>query len=192
MADLATLSDARAYIRPDGNEDDAVIEMMLGWASDRIRAHTYRKFTVPKVTQQERPVYFYDTASARLDDYLTNVTQVTAPVNFYVEGEPYPYVRNLTSDEYEIRQFPTVTELRLDYAGTDKFLVTGDWGWNQSEVPEDLQRLTIITVDEWYRSNIIASYEGVSEGERREGRNISLPREVKDDLEAWVLREVIA
>ena len=192
MADLATLSAAKTYIRPDGTEDDGILELMLGWASDRIRAHTYRKLTVPKVTGVERPVYFYGTNSVRLDDYLTNVTKVTAPVNHYVDGEPYPYVRDLTTDEYEVRQFPTVTEIRLDYAGTDKFLITGDWGWNQNEVPEDLQRLTIITVDEWYRSNIIASYEGQTEGERREGRNISLPREVKEDLEQWILREVIA
>ncbi len=192
MADLATLSAAKTYIRPDGNEDDAIIELMLGWASDRIRAHTYRRFTVPKVTQVERPVYFYNTNSVRFDDYLTNVTKVTAPVSFYVDGEPYPYIRDLTTDEYEVRQFPTVTEMRLDYPGDNKFLITGDWGWNQSEVPEDLQRLTIITVDEWYRSNIIASYEGQAEGERREGRNISLPREVKEDLEQWILREVIA
>jgi hypothetical protein len=137
-------------------------------------------------------VYFQNTASARMDDYLTNVTKITAPVNHFVDGEPYPYVRDLTTDEYEIRQFPTVTEIRLDYPGDQKFLITGDWGWNQSEVPEDLQRLTIITVDEWYRSNIIASYEGQAEGDRREGRNISLPREVKEDLETWILRGVIA
>lgn len=192
MADLATLSEARTYIRPDGTEDDAVLEMMLGWASDRIRAHCKRNFTVPKVTATERGVYFYGTKSVRLDDILTNVTKVTAPVNHYVDGEPYPYVRDLTSDEYEVRQFPTFTELRLDYFGVDKFLVTGDWGWNQANIPDDLRRLTIITVDEWYRSNIIASYEGTSEGERREGRNISLPREVKEDLEAWVLQEMIA
>jgi hypothetical protein len=192
VADLATLSAAKTYIRPDGNEDDAIIELMLGWASDRIRAHTYRRFTVPKVTATERAVYFQNTASARMDDYLTNVTKITAPVNHFVDGEPYPYVRDLTTDEYEIRQFPTVTEIRLDYPGDQKFLITGDWGWNQSEVPEDLQRLTIITVDEWYRSNIIASYEGQAEGDRREGRNISLPREVKEDLETWILRGVIA
>lgn len=189
MADLATLSAARDYIRPDTTEDDEVILRLIGWASGQVRRYTQRLLTTPPVTEQ-RAIYFMDTRSRRLDDPLFNVTEIVAPVDTYVEGEPYPYERVMDSSEYELVQTPIGTTLRFDERQSGKFLITGTWGW--SEVPSDIENAVVVAVDEWYASNIIAPYGGQEEGERGEGRNIALPREVKEILDPWRLVELIS
>lgn len=189
MADLATLAACKEYIRPDTNDDDAIISRLIGWASGQVRRYTQRLLTTPPVPEQ-RAIYFTDTRSRRLDDPLTTVTEIVAPVNTFVDGEPYPYERVMDPTEYELIQTPVGTTLRFDERQSGKFLITGTWGW--ATVPGDIEQAVILAVDEWYRSNVIAPYQGQDEGERSEGRNIALPDEVKEVLDPWALVELIA
>lgn len=188
MADLATLSDALDYIRPDADGDDAIIARLISWASGQTRRYTQRLLTTPPSVAEQRAIYFTDTKSRRLDDPLTNVTEIVAPVDFLVEGEPYPFERVMDASEYELVQTPIGTTLRFDEPTSGKFLITGTWGWAQ--VPDDIQMAVIVAADEWYRSNILSAAE--PDEDRSEGRNIALPREVKEILDPWRLVELIA
>jgi len=162
--------------------------MLLDWAESKIREHTDRLFTKPPVTET-RAVYFYGTRSRRLDDPLTNVTEIVAPTNHTVDGEPYPIVRELTVEEYEVISRPTGTTLRLTFPGDGRFDVTGTWGW--TDVPGTIEMAVITTADEWYRSNVLPTTGGREEG-ATESRNLALPREVQENLSEWVLREMVA
>jgi hypothetical protein len=172
VAELVTLSYAKRYIQPDSEEDDQILADLIRYASAMIRTFTERRLTTPRVVGQ-RPVFFRGRASVRLDDVLTSVTGIQAP---------YPYERALTSDEYELLQWPTLTQLTIDRPVEGKCLVTGIWGWDQ--LPGDIQYATITTVDEWYRGNQLPAIGTREEGEP-EGRNISLPREVQEILQPW-------
>ncbi len=188
IADLATLSTVKSYIQPDTDEDDGILQTLLKWASSEIRDFTERLFTKPPVTE-ERALYFRGTRSMRLDDPLATVTKIVAPIAHYVDGEPYPFERELVPDEYEIRSRPTGTTLLLDSPGNGKFLVTGTWGW--STVPGAIEAATVTTVDEWYRGNILPP-TGTREEGGGEGKNIYLPREVQETLQRYVLKEYVA
>jgi hypothetical protein len=172
LADLATLSVVKRYIQPDTDTDDEAIADLIRYASALIRTHTGRNLTTPPVTE-ERPLYFTGRRSIRLDDKLTNITQITAP---------YPYERALLAGEYELQQFPTTTQLTLDRAVEGKVLLTGTWGW--APVPADLEYACVITVDEWYRSNVLPTTGGRGEG-AAESANITLPSEVQEMLRPW-------
>lgn len=117
------------------------------------------------------------------------MTQIVAPVDHYVDGEPYPFERTLDPSEYELITRPNGTTLRFDYPGEGKYLITGTWGW--STIPGDVEYAAIVTVDEWYRGNILPPGGEREEGEA-EGRNLYLPREVQEGLQPWRLVEVIA
>ena len=190
IADLATLSTVKDYVGPDDNSDDAMLAKLTGWASDMIRDQTQRVFThPPTATPEQRAVWFMGTKSVRLDDPLTDITEIIAPLGHTVDGEPYPFVRVLLEEEYEVLTRPTGTTLRLDFPGNGKYLVTGTWGWET--IPGSIEYATVVTVDEWYRSNLLPSGGGREEGSG-EGKNLFLPREVQEGLEPWSLVEMIS
>jgi len=174
LGDFATLSRVKNYIQPDDDADDEVIADLIRYASALIRSHTGRNLTTPTVTQ-ERALYFSGRKSVRLDDKLTNITAVSAG---------YPYDRALTPQEYELLQFPTVSQLTLDRPVEGKVLVTGTWGWAPASLPADLEYACVISVDEWYRSNVLPTTGGREEG-ATESRNLYLPREVQEILVPW-------
>jgi hypothetical protein len=172
VANLATLSKVKNYTQPDAEGDDGVLSELVGYASALIRSYTGRLLTTPPVTE-ERPLYWTGRRSGRLDDKLINVTAISAP---------YPYERALAASEYEVVQFPTLSELRLDRAVEGKLLLTGTWGWAQ--VPGDIEYACVVTVDEWYRGNLLPPTGSRDEG-AAEGANIYLPQEVQQILEPW-------
>lgn len=174
MGNLVSLSKVKNYIQPDAGGDDEVLNDLTRFASALIRTYVGRPLTTPTVVEQ-RPFYFSGRRSIRLDDRLTNATYVAAA---------YPYDRVLAADEYEVREFPTVSELVLDRAVEGKVLVSGTWGWGTAGIPGDLEYATIVTVDEWYRGNVIPSTATREEGEA-EGANIYLPQEVQQMLAPW-------
>jgi hypothetical protein len=179
LGNLASLSAAKRYIQPDSEEDDQILADLITYASSMIRTFTERLFTTPPV-QEQRKLWFTGRCSLRLDDPLSDVTEILAP---------YPHHRALSSDEWELLQFPAVTELRVDRPLEGKALVTGSWGWSQ--IPGDIQYGTIATVDEWYRGNQLPPTGGRAEGEQ-ESANIYLPREVQQILTPWQHRQLIA
>jgi hypothetical protein len=179
MAELVTLSAAKTYIQPDSEEDDQILADLIRYASGLIRTFTERRLTRPPVTEQ-RALYWTGRRSGRLDDKLSDVTEIVAP---------YPYERPLTPGEYEIQQFPTLSQLTLDRAVEGKLLVSGTWGWDQ--LPGDIQYACIATVDEWFRGNLLPATGTRSEGEP-ESANITLPEEVKEMLMPWQHRQLIA
>jgi hypothetical protein len=120
---------------------------------------------------------------------LKDVTEIIAPIAHTVEGEPYPFERVLTAEEYELQQRPNGTTLRLDEPGHGRFDVTGEWGWEV--IPGTIEQAVVVTADEWYRGNILPSTGTREEGES-EGRNLYLPREVQEMLQPWTLQERIA
>jgi hypothetical protein len=174
MADLATLSTVKRYVQPDDDSDDEVISDLIRYASAMIRTFTGRRFTTPPVTEQ-RSLLVPGRRSVRLDDKLTSVTAVSAP---------YPYERALTVAEYEVRSYPTVSELTFARPVEGTVLVTGTWGWSAGSLPADLEYATVVAADEWYRSNVVPSQERRAEGQQ-ESRNLTLPREVQEILEPW-------
>jgi hypothetical protein len=179
MAELVTLSYVKRYVQPDSEEDDQILADLIRYASGLIRTYTERRLTRPPVTEQ-RALYWTGRRSGRLDDKLSDVTEIVAP---------YPFERALTAGEYELEQFPTLSQLTLDRAVEGKLLVTGTWCWDQ--LPGDLQYATIACVDEWYRGNQLPPTGGRAEGEP-EGANIYLPREVQQILSPWQPRQLIA
>jgi hypothetical protein len=179
LAELVTLSYVKRYVQPDSEEDDQILADLIRYASGLIRTFTERRLTRPPVTE-ERTLYWTGRRSGRLDDKLSDVTEIVAP---------YPYERALTASEYELEQFPTVSVLTVDQPVEGKLLVSGTWGWDQ--LPGDIQYATIATVDEWYRGNALAPIHGREEGEP-EGANIYLPLEVQQILTPWQHRQLIA
>lgn len=187
MANLASLGALQTYIEPADQEDSETLQKLSTWASNLIRSYCQRPFTIPSVVEQ-RSHEFVGTRSRRFMDKLTEITEIVAPVTFYVEGEPYPYTQVLDPSQYRLEQWPTHTTLRFDSPADGIFQITGRWGWD--EVPSDLEYACVITVDEWYRSNVISGYSDTQGGP--EGRNLYLPREVQEALGAWRSVEVIA
>jgi len=182
-----TLSTVKNYIQPDTDDDDGLISTLLRWASAEIRDYTGRMFTRPPVTEQ-RTLYLDGTRSVRLDDPLSDITEIIAPLTYYVDGELYPLESTLTADQYELRTRPTGTTLRFDFPATGKFLVSGTWGWQQ--IPGAVEAATTLTVDEWYRGNVLPP-TGTREEGASEGRNLYLPREVQETLNQWVMKEYV-
>lgn len=182
------MSQAKAYIQPDDDSDDEVISMLTRWASSQVREFTERQFTRPPVTEQ-RSVYFAETRNEKLDDPLTNVTEIVAPIGHIVDGEPYPFTYVMDPSEYELLQRPTGTTIRLDSPGDGKFLITGTWGWE--EMPGTIEQAVIATADEWYRSNVLPTTSGREEGST-ESRNLYLPREVQEMLYPWQINRWVA
>jgi hypothetical protein len=178
MADLVTLEQIKAYIRPSDASDDEILSSLARYASARIRTFTQRALTTPDVVEN-RAIHFSGTRSVRLDDKVTDIVSLAAP---------FPYERLLTPVEYEVREFPAGCELVLGMAAEGEALITGTWGWD--EPPADLEYAAIVTIDEWYRANVISGYSD-EQGEA-EGRNIDLPDEVKGMLEPWKLAGALA
>lgn len=162
--------------------------MLIRWASSQVRDHTQRLFTKPPVTEQ-RTLTFNGTRSQRLDDPLENVTEIIAPIDHMVDGEPYPFSQILTPADYELQQAANGTTLRFGSPASGKYQITGDWGWDT--IPGTIEQAVVVTVDEWYRGNVLPSTGTREEGES-EGRNIYLPREVQEMLNPWALQERIA
>ena len=183
------MSVAKSYIQPDSGEDDDLIALLIKWASSQIRDFTQRVFTKPPAVGVMRSVYFSHTRSVRLDDPLKDVTEIVAPIDHYVDGEPYPYERVLDPSEYEIQTRPNGTTLRLDYPGSGRFDVTGTWGWES--IPGTIEQACVVTADEWFRGNVLPP-TGTREEGAAEGRNLYLPREVQEMLAPWQLLERIA
>lgn len=165
-----------------------MLSTLLRWASAQVRDFTQRLFTKPPVTEQ-RAVYLYGTRSIRLDDPLNAVTEIVAPINHLVDGEPYPFTQILEATDYEVHQRPNGTTLRFEDPATGRYDITGTWGW--TAIPGTIEQATVVTVDEWYRGNVLPSTHTRQEGEA-EGRNLYLPREVQEMLAPWSLREMIA
>jgi hypothetical protein len=182
---------AKTYIQPDDDSDDEAIAMLIRWASSQVREFTDRLFTLLPDTPvpEQRAIYFRGIRALKLDDPLKNVTEIIAPANHFVDGELFPLVLELTTEDYQLEQRPTGTTLRLNSPGDGRFDVTGEWGWE--EIPGTIEQAVIATADEWYRSNVLPTPGGREEGES-ESRNLYLPREVQEMLEPWILRTLVA
>jgi hypothetical protein len=165
-----------------------VLTDLIRYASGMIRSHTQRQFTYPVAEAEQRALWFSGQKTMALDDPIANITEIIAPLNHFVDGEPFPIVHVLTAEEYSVLTTPIGNKLRLAEPGNGRFDVTADWGWAQ--IPGDVQYAAIATVDEWYRSNIAPAINTREQGEQ-EGRNIYLPREVQESLENWRLKEYV-
>lgn len=189
--DLTTLAAFKSYAQIDVSDTsaDAVINRLITWASGVIRSHLDRAITIPTVTET-RGFYMQDQKLLVFDDKVTNITQVVAPVGFYVEGELYDGSDVVDPANYVLTTGPAFSTLRLDYPVDGILEVSATYGWAAS--PSDLEYATTVQVDIWYRGNVIAPWNPPDDAEqKREEIPGNLSKSVKELLEPWLFKQAV-
>lgn len=183
--DLTTLASFKDYAQIDqaDTSNDAVLGRLITWASSLVRTYVGREFTIPVVVET-RVIHAHGGMVYYLGDKLTDVTQIKAPAQYFVEGETVAYSDLITN--YDLNQRPTGTILNFYSPVKGKMEISGTWGW--AEVPHDVEYATIIAVDTWYRGNVIAPWNPPDDQEQeRGGIKGTLPGTTKDILDPWRL-----
>jgi hypothetical protein len=184
--DLTTLETFKEYaqIEEDDTAADAVINRLITWSSSLIRSHLQRAITIPQLIAS-RTIYFEGESTMLMEDRVEDITEVLAPIGYYVEGEIYSDDEVVVEFQYE--QSHSFTRLILPTKVVGPVYVTGTWGWDT--VPTDLEYACTLQVDDWFRGNVQAVWNPPDEGEtKRKEISGALSDHVKEILEPWVFR----